>query len=88
VLAVADRIAGAGRTVVAIGDEHAVWGLIAVADAIRPEAKRIVAELHAAGIERVIMLTGDNRATAESISRETGVDEVRAELLPENKVAA
>ena len=88
VLAVADRIAGAGRTVVAVGDERAVWGLIAVADAIRPEAKRIVAELHAAGIERVIMLTGDNRATAEAISRETGVDEVRAELLPENKVAA
>lgn len=88
VLAVADRIAGAGRTVVAVGDEQAVWGLIAVADAIRPEAKRVVAELHAAGIERVIMLTGDNRATAEAISRETGVDEVRAELLPENKVAA
>lgn len=88
VLVVADRIAGAGRTVVAVGDEHAVWGLIAVADAIRPEAKRIVAELHAAGIERVIMLTGDNRATAEAIARETGVDEVRAELLPENKVAA
>lgn len=88
VLAVADRIAGAGRIVVAVGDDHAVWGLIAVADAIRPEAKRIVAELHAAGIERVIMLTGDNRATAEAIARETGVDEVRAELLPENKVAA
>jgi Cd2+/Zn2+-exporting ATPase len=88
ILAVADRIAGAGRTVVAVGDERAIWGLIAVADAIRPEAKRIVSELHAAGIERVVMLTGDNRATAEAISRETGVDEVRAELLPENKVAA
>lgn len=84
----ADRIAGAGRTVVAVGDENSIWGLIAIADAVRPEAKRIVAELHAAGVERVVMLTGDNRATAEVIARETGVDEVQAELLPEDKVAA
>lgn len=88
VLLSADRIAGAGRTVVAVGDENSVWGLIAIADAVRPEAKRIVAELHAAGVERVVMLTGDNRATAEVIARETGVDEVQAELLPEDKVAA
>lgn len=88
VLVSADRIAGAGRTVVAVGDENSVWGLIAIADAVRPEAKRIVAELHAAGVERVVMLTGDNRATAEVIARETGVDEVQAELLPEDKVAA
>ncbi len=88
VLLSADRIAGAGRTVVAVGDETSVWGLIAIADAVRPEAKRIVAELHAAGVERVVMLTGDNRATAEVIARETGVDEVQAELLPEDKVAA
>lgn len=88
VLLSADRIAGAGRTVVAVGDENSVWGLIAVSDAIRPEAKGIVAELHAAGIEHVVMLTGDNRATAEVIARETGVDEVQAELLPEDKVAA
>jgi Cd2+/Zn2+-exporting ATPase len=62
--------------------------LIAVADAVRPEAKGIVADLHAAGIEHVIMLTGDNKATAERIAAETGVDEVRAELLPEQKVDA
>ena len=84
----ADRVAGAGRTAVALGDQNSVWGLIAIADAVRPEAKLVVAALHAAGVERVVMLTGDNRATAEVIARETGVDEVMAELLPEDKVAA
>ncbi|MBX9934322.1 MAG: heavy metal translocating P-type ATPase [Methylobacterium sp.] len=87
-LRAADTLAGAGRTVVAVGDESSVWGLIAIADAVRPEAKRIVADLHAAGIERVVMLTGDNKDTAQVIARETGVDEVQAELLPEHKVEA
>jgi Cd2+/Zn2+-exporting ATPase len=87
-LARADTLTGAGRTVVAIGDAQSVWGLIAVADAVRPEARKIVADLHAAGIERVVMLTGDNRATAERIAGETGVDEVQAELLPEMKLRA
>lgn len=88
VLRAADALSGAGRTVVAVGDDRTVWGLIAVADAIRPEAKGIVTALHTAGIEHVIMLTGDNKATAEVIARETGVDEVMAELLPEHKVEA
>jgi Cd2+/Zn2+-exporting ATPase len=87
-LARADELAGAGRTVVAIGDAESVWGLIAVADSVRSEARKVVADLHAAGIERVVMLTGDNKATAERIARETGVDEVHAELLPERKVEA
>lgn len=84
----ADEMSGAGRTIVAVGDDQELWGLIAVADSVRPEAKGIVRALRAAGIERVVMLTGDNRATAEAIARETGIDEVRAELLPGDKVAA
>ncbi|WP_410176485.1 heavy metal translocating P-type ATPase [Roseomonas mucosa] len=84
----AEELAQAGRTVVAVGDEAGAWGLVAVADTLRPGARQTVAALHAAGIERVVMLTGDNRATAEAIARETGVDEVRAELLPADKVAA
>jgi Cd2+/Zn2+-exporting ATPase len=60
--------------------------LIAVADTIRPEAREVVAQLHAAGVKAVIMLTGDNRVTAEAIAREVGIDEVHAELLPEDKL--
>ena len=88
VLQRADALSSAGRTIVAVGDGQEVWGLIAVADAIRPEAKHIVTALHRAGIKHVVMLTGDNRVTAESIAKQTGIDEFRAELLPGDKVAA
>ena len=88
VLQRADDLSSAGRTIVAVGDGQDVWGLVAVADAVRPEAKDIVTALHRAGIEHVVMLTGDNRATAEAIAKQTGIDEVRAELLPGDKVAA
>jgi Cd2+/Zn2+-exporting ATPase len=88
VLERADALSSAGRTIVAVGDGHEVWGLVAVADAVRPEAKGIVTALHRAGIKHVVMLTGDNRATAEAIAKQTGIDEVRAELLPGDKVAA
>ena len=88
VLQRADDLSSAGRTIVAVGDGQDVWGLVAVADAVRLEAKDIVTALHRAGIEHVVMLTGDNRATAEAIAKQTGIDEVRAELLPSDKVAA
>jgi len=65
-----------------------VCGLIALADTLRPQAGDLIVALHAVGVEHVIMLTGDNQATAEAIARETGVDEIRAELLPEDKVQA
>ena len=77
-----------GRTVVVIGNDRHVCGLIAMADTVRPEARDVVAALRAAGVEHLVMLTGDNRATAATIAREVGVDEVRSELLPEDKVAA
>jgi Cd2+/Zn2+-exporting ATPase len=84
----ADALSSAGRTIVAVGEGQEVWGLIAVADAVRAEAKDIVTALHRAGVEKVVMLTGDNLATAEAIAKQTGIDEVRAELLPGDKVAA
>lgn len=88
VLQRADALSGAGRTIVAVGEGQQIWGLIAVADAVRAEAKDIVTALHRAGVKKVVMLTGDNRATAEAIARQTGIDEVRAELLPGDKVTA
>lgn len=77
-----------GRSIVVIGNEEHVCGLIALADRIRDESRSAVDELRAAGIAHVIMLTGDNRPTAETVASAIGIDEVRPELLPEEKVAA
>lgn len=77
-----------GHTVVIIGNNDHVCGLIALADSIREETRGAVQQLRAAGIEHLVMLTGDNQGTARAIAQEAGIDEVQAELLPEDKVAA
>jgi heavy metal translocating P-type ATPase len=81
------RMQGEGKTVVIIGDEKTPWALIAVRDNIRPNARQAIAGLRAAGIQKVVMLTGDNERTAQAIARELGIDEVYAELKPEDKVS-
>ena len=65
-----------------------IEGVIAVADEVRPGAARAVARLKELGVSRTVMLTGDNERTARAVTDEVGVDEFRAELLPEEKVAA
>jgi len=77
-----------GSSVVVVGKNEHVCGLIAVGDRLRSDARAAVRQMRAAGIEHVVMLTGDNRGTAKAIGREAGVDDVKAELLPEDKVAA
>lgn len=81
-------MSSAGSTVVVIGTDDHVCGFVALADAVRPEAAVAIAQIRRAGIEHVIMLTGDNRGTAEAIARQTNVDEVHSELLPADKVEA
>ena len=83
-----NRIEEAGSTLVAVGNENGVTGLLELRDRIRPDAKGIVAQLHAQGVTKIIMLTGDNERTARAVADEVGIDEVRAELLPEDKVTA
>ncbi len=74
------------RTVTILGMKGKVVGFISLSDAIRPAAKKIVEELKALGIERTIMLTGDNEKIAQSISQEVGISEFRANLSPEDKI--
>ncbi len=61
-------------------------GVIFIADALRPGAREALAKLKASGIKRIVMLTGDNAATAQAVAAGLGVDEVRADLMPEDKV--
>ncbi|MGQ3330512.1 heavy metal translocating P-type ATPase [Halorubrum sp. FL23] len=82
------KLQSEGKTVVLVGTEDELEGIVAVADEIRPEAARTIARLRDLGVSRTVMLTGDNERTARAIADQVGVDEYRAELLPDEKVAA
>jgi Cd2+/Zn2+-exporting ATPase len=82
------ELSNGGRSVVVIGNDQHVCGLVALADALRPGVARTLQALRETGIERVVMLTGDNTATASEIAGRTGVDEFQAELLPDDKIRA
>lgn len=77
-----------GSSVILVGKDEHMCGLIGLADKIRGNARAAVEAIRDAGVQRVVMLTGDNRGTGESIGRQAGVDEVQAELLPDDKVKA
>jgi heavy metal translocating P-type ATPase len=79
---------GGGRTPVHVAIDGQFSGVIFIADTLRSGAKEALAELKANGIKRVVMLTGDNVATAQAVATELGIDEVRANLMPEDKVNA
>ena len=75
-----------GRTTVLVANDLKPVGLIAIADEIRPETPHAIASLKAMGIKEIIMLTGDNYKVAKAVAEEIGVDDFRAELLPEQKL--
>ncbi|HEY8490166.1 MAG TPA: heavy metal translocating P-type ATPase [Dehalococcoidia bacterium] len=81
-----EALAGDGKTPVLVAVDGRPAGVLAVADTVKPGAREAVAHLRRLGLQ-VVMLTGDNRRTAEAIAREVGVDRVVAEVLPEGKVA-
>lgn len=91
--AAAEILAGlhdAGKTAVMVarveGSEAHLLGIIGIADTVRADAAPVVRELKALGIQRIVMLTGDNPRVAQAIGREVGVDEVHASLMPEDKM--
>ncbi len=87
-VAAVSRLEGEGKTAVVVGDESGPLGVIAVSDPLRPGAAAAVADLRRLGVESVTMLTGDNPETAAAIAAEAGIDDVRAGLLPADKVSA
>ena len=80
----ADRLAEEGKTPLFFAAGGALLGVIAVADVVKPTSRQAIAELRAMGID-VVMLTGDNRRTAEAIRRQLGLDRVVAQVLPQDK---
>lgn len=68
------------------GEKGDVLGVISIADTIRPNAKEAIAALHKAGVEKVIMLSGDNQRVVDAISKEVGIDEAHGGLLPDDKI--
>lgn len=84
----ADALQDAGHSVVILGNDAHVCGLIGIADAVRPHAAEAVRRLKRAGIRRVAVLTGDNEGTAHAVAQAVGADEYHAELMPEDKVRA
>jgi Cd2+/Zn2+-exporting ATPase len=82
------RLQNEGKTVMMLGDNERILGLIAVADVLREDSWQAINKLKKAGIKKVIMLTGDNENTAHAIATKAGVDDFRADLLPEDKVDA
>ena len=82
----ADEQRAEGRGVMLVSIDGKLAGLIVVADPVKESAAEAIAELHREGI-RIVMLTGDNRTTAEAVARRVGIDEVMAEVLPDQKQA-
>jgi Cu+-exporting ATPase len=80
----ADQLRGDGATVIFIGVDGLVAGIFAIADPVKETTPEAVKALRAEGIE-VVMLTGDNRVTAEAVARTLGIDRVEAEVLPDHK---
>jgi len=78
------KLAGEGKTPMYISADGKLAGIIAVADTVKENSKRAVAGLREMGIE-VVMISGDNKRTADAIARQVGIDRVLAEVLPENK---
>ena len=75
-----------GATAIYIGIGNAIGGIFAIADPIKATTPEALKALHAEGI-RIVMLTGDNRTTAEAVARKLGIDEVEADVLPDQKAA-
>lgn len=75
-----------GQTSVIVGNTENILGIISIADVVREDAKKLVSNLKKLGVEKIVMLTGDNKRAAKAIAEEIGLDDFYAELLPEDKV--
>ena len=82
-----DRLQGQGKILLYVGDERGPVGLVALRDRVRGDAREALVRLRRLGIRRMVMITGDRRAKAEALGSRLGMDEIHAEMPPEEKAA-
>jgi Zn2+/Cd2+-exporting ATPase len=82
-----EKLQSQGKTVMVYGTESSILALIAVADEVRETSREVIERLHNLGIEKTVMLTGDNKGTADAIGTLVGVTDIQSELLPQDKLA-
>ena len=85
---VPEAVQTGGETPVHVAVDGRLAGIVFIADTLRPGAREALAQLKSTGVKRIVMLTGDNAATARAVASALGVDDVRADLMPADKVAA
>jgi Cd2+/Zn2+-exporting ATPase len=83
---VLEKVEDEKHTAVLVGNSQAVLGIISISDKVRADSKKTISGVKSAGVEKIILLTGDNHRTAEKVSKAVGITDYRAELLPEDKV--
>jgi Cd2+/Zn2+-exporting ATPase len=81
-----ERLQNQGKTVMMIGSNQEILAILAVADEVRDTSKQVIKKLHELGLKKTIMLTGDNEATANEIGKQVGVSDIKAELMPQDKL--
>lgn len=86
VIAQLEQLQQAGRTTMLVSHGQRVLGILGLADTARSDVQQVMQQLRGLGIQHLVMLTGDNRAVAENIARQVGISEVRAELMPQDKL--
>jgi len=74
------------HTAILVGNNRSILGILSISDALRPQSKNTITNLIGKGIQKILILTGDNHRTAEKIASSVGINEYHAELLPEDKV--
>lgn len=86
VQATVDRLQANGRSIVVVRQERRWLGVVGIADQPRPGVREVLNDLRRLGIRTIVMLTGDNKGVGQAVAKEVGIDQVQAELLPEDKV--
>lgn len=81
-----EQLSAGGRSVVVLGNDQHVCGFLTLEDAVRPQARQALDQLRAIGVNHLVLLTGDNAPTAKALAAKVGIDEIHAELLPQDKV--